>query len=197
VIVVLGRPELDERGALARPAGRIAVAAAASGARVELVGTVTDDDAGDAAITRLGAARIGHAAVLRMPTSAEPRLDAADIELGLRYVSECRVLVIADTLDGPALAAAIDGARYHAAQLIVAAPTDEMPDSTALPAEATVLAAPDGDDVAFAELVGRYAAHLDKGAGAADAWREALAATGWEAAPGDARADSGAALLDA
>ena len=116
MIVVLGRPRLDALGGLARLAGRIAAAAATNGARVELVGSVTDDDAGDAAITALGKAGIGHAALLRMPTSAgQPRLDAADIELGLRYVSDCRVLVIADALDAAALAAAVDGAQYHGA----------------------------------------------------------------------------------
>ena len=181
MIVVLGRPDLDERGALGRAAGRIAAAAAASGAGVELVGSVTDDDAGDATITQLGSAGIGHAALLRMPTSGEPRLDASDIELGLRYVSECRVLVIADTLDGAALAAAVDGARYHRAQLVVAAPF-EASAAPPLPDDATVLAAPVDDDGAFAELVGRYAAQLDAGRGAADAWRDALSSTGWEEA---------------
>ena len=198
--VVLGRPWLDARGTLAPRAGRIAAAAAAQGAGVELVGSVADDDAGDAAITELGKAGIGHAALLRMPVggpvNAQPRLDAADIELGLRYVTECRVLVIADALDGAALAAAIDGARYHGAALVVASPAlpDHAtvladPDASAtphaadpaptLPDHATVLAAPDDDDGAFADLVGRYAAQLDAGRAAADAWRDALAATGW------------------
>ena len=198
MIVVLGRPGLDARGALAPRAGRIAAAAAAQGAGVELVGSVADDDATDAAITELGKAGIGHAALLRMPVggpvNAQPRLDAADIELGLRYVTECRVLVIADALDGAALAAAIDGARYHGAALVVAAPhaadasaapnaADAAPHAAdpapTLPDHATVLAAPDDDDGAFADLVGRYAAQLDAGRAAADAWRDALAATGW------------------
>ncbi len=178
MIVVLGRPRLDVRGALTGRAGRIAAVATAGGAGVELVGSVTDDAAGDAAITELGRARIGHAAVLRMPGANEPRLDASDIELGLRYITECRVLVVADELDGPALSAAVDGGRYHAAALIVAAPIAS--DVSDMPADATVLAAPAEDDSAFAGLVGRYAVHLDAGRGAADAWRDALSATGWE-----------------
>jgi hypothetical protein len=188
VIVVLGRPDLDERGALSRPAGRIAAAAAANGAGVEVVGSVTDDAAGDATITALGSSGIGHAALLRMPTSGEPRLDAADIELGLRYVSDCRVLVIAESLAGPALAAAVDGAQYHRAELIVAAPMGTSGDAAAtLPDHATVLTQPEGDEAvgAFTELVGRYAALLDSGRGAADAWRDALNATGWEQAASD------------
>jgi hypothetical protein len=179
VIVVLGRPELDERGSLTRRAGRVAAAAAAGGAEVELVGSVTDDAAGDATITELGREAIGHAALLRMPTSREPRLDAADIELGLRYVSDCRVLVVAESLEGAALDAAIDGATYHRAQLIVAAPLVAAA-AAQLPEDATVLGPPDEDDGAFADLVGRYAAELDAGRGAADAWRDAITATGWE-----------------
>ncbi len=189
MIVVLGRPGLDERGTLARRAGRIAAAAAAQGAGVELVGSVTDDDAGDATITALGREGIGHAALLRMQTSGEPRLDAADIELGLRYVTECRVLVIADALDDAALAAAVDGARYHGAALIVAA---EQAASAApsLPADATVLAPPEGDDGAFAELVGRYAALLHSGRAPEDAWRDAISATGWQEAAADLEDDA-------
>ena len=181
MIVVLGRPDLDERGLLARRAGRVAAAAAAEGAAVELVGSVTDDAAGDATITELGREGIGHAALLRMPTSGEPRLDGADIELGLRYVSDCRVLVVTESLDDAALDAAIDGATYHRAQLVVAAPLAAAA-AAQLPEEATVLAPPDEDDGAFADLVGRYAAQLDAGRGAADAWRDAITATGWEEA---------------
>ncbi len=183
MIVVLGRPELDESGALARRAGRIAAAASSAGAGVELVGSVSDDGAGDETITELGREGIGHAALLRMPTTTgEPRLDAADIELGLRYVTECRVLVVADALDQRALAAAVDGARYHGAQLVVAAPDPHLPGGAALPDHATVLVPPDEDDGAFAQLVGRYAAQLDAGRSAVDAWRDALTSTGWEQA---------------
>lgn len=179
MIVVLGRPTLDELGGLGQLAGRIAAAATANGASVELAGSVGDDSEGDAVIVELGRAGVGHAALLRVPAEAGARLEAADIELGLRYLTECRVLVIADTLDWPALAAAVDGARYHAAKLVVAG-ADESPGSPELPTDATVLAAPEEDDGAFALLVGRYAAQLDAGRGAADAWHSAVSETGWE-----------------
>ena len=118
-----------------------------------------------------------------MPTSGQPRLDASDIELGLRYVSECRVLIVADPLDEAGLTAAIDGAQYHRAQLVIAATMEPSSAANALPDHATVLAAPAGeDDGAFARLVGLYAAQLDAGRVAADAWRDALITTGWEAA---------------
>jgi hypothetical protein len=180
VIVVLGRPELDERGTLAGRAGRVAAAAAGAGSGVELVGSVTDDASGDATITALGRQRIGHAAVLRMPTTGAPRLDAADIELGLRYVSECHVLVVTDSLDEAGLAAAVEGARYHRAALVIAAAQPMLPDDEEMPEDTTVLAAPEEDDGAFAGLVGGYASRLDAGRDAAEAWRDALEESGWE-----------------
>ena len=184
MIVVVGRPGLDDGGALDRLTGRVAAAAAANGARVEVVGSVADDAVGDETIVALGRARVGHAALLRVPGGQGIRLDAADIELGLRYVADCRVLVVADDMDKTALSAAVDGARYHGAQLVVT--TSVALDATDLPDHATVLTAPDEDAGAFAELVGRYVALLDAGSDPAKAWRDALSATGWEhAAEGD------------
>ncbi|MEP7159249.1 MAG: hypothetical protein ABI797_07460, partial [Chloroflexota bacterium] len=133
MIVVLGRPGLTADGRLARAAGRIAQAAATAGSRVELVGSVGDDAAGEAVALALGVAGVGHAALLRDPAGVTPsvdsdgietgaplaRLDASDIDLGLRYVPECRVLVVADPLDERALGIAIEAATYHGAALIV------------------------------------------------------------------------------
>ena len=64
------------------------------------------------------------------------------------------------------------GATYHGAALIVvtAAGRRRAPQ----PEEATVLELPDADGGAFAELVGRYAALLDSGRGAAEAWHDAV-----------------------
>jgi ribokinase len=59
----------------AGPAGRacdIALAAAAAGARVELVGRVGDDPAGDQLLLSLARASVGHAAVLRDPARPTP-----------------------------------------------------------------------------------------------------------------------------
>ena len=91
-----------------------------------------------------------------------------------------------------ALAAALDGARYHGAALVVAATQPRLPDDDRLPEHTTVLEAPDEDDGAFAGLVGRYAAQLDAGGDSADAWRDALEATGWEAAAIEDEAGVGA-----
>ncbi|CAN5778933.1 hypothetical protein BH24CHL5_BH24CHL5_10630 [soil metagenome] len=199
MIVVLGRPGLTHDGALDRPAGRIALAAAAAGGRVELVGTVGDDAEGDNVALELGRAGVGHAALLRDPAAATPgptaeagddaprlpRLDAADVELGLRYLADCHVLVLAEPMPPPALAVALDAAAYHGAALIVVtAPTGAAAEQPSLPDEATVLEMPDHDEGAFAELVGRYAALLESGRSAPEAWHDALADSGWEHASG-------------
>jgi hypothetical protein len=147
VIVVVGRPVLYTAAAAAGAPGlagrtaRVARLAAARGAQVELVGSVGDDPEGDLAIVELGRAGIGHAAVLRDPAARTPveevgrtrergrlpRLDAADVELGLRYVPDCRVLVVAEPLPPEASAAAAAAADYHGAALVVVVPAPPGP----------------------------------------------------------------------
>jgi hypothetical protein len=157
---------------------------------VELVGSVGDDSDGDSAVTLLGSLGIGHAAVLRDPAGVTPhegqsgplpRLDAADIDLGLKYIAECQVLVIADPLDAEAMRVAADAATYHRAALVVLTPEGAEPPRVTSE-EATLLEVPAEDGGAFAELVGRYAAALDGGRAPADAWRDAIDETGWEPA---------------
>jgi hypothetical protein len=190
VIVVLGRPGLGRQGALDGTTARIALTALHAGGDVELVGSVGDDSDGDSVVTLLGTLGIGHAAVLRDPAGVTPhegqpgplpRLDAGDIDLGLKYIAECQVLVVADALDGEAIRVAADAATYHRAALIVLTPEgSEAP--RLLSDEATLLEVPAEDGGAFAELVGRYAAALDGGRSPADAWRDAIDETGWEPA---------------
>ena len=189
MIVVVGRPGLGANGQLARLCGEIATAAAGAGGRIELVGTVGDDSEGDDVIVALGRAGIGHAAILRDPAGSTPtesddeadadlptlpRLDAGDVDLGLRYLPECRVLIVAESLPEDALSVVVDGAAYHGAALIVVGEASGLPDT------ATVLDAPLETGTAFAELVARYAVALDDGRGAADAWRDAVDEIGWE-----------------
>lgn len=181
MIVVVGSPALDERAALTGLTARIAAAAAAAGAAVEVVGTVADDDAGDMTVTELGRAGIGHAALLRTPGAARSP-DAADVDLALRYLADCRVVVIAEPLGPAAAQAAFDGAAFHGAQLVIVRDAGAAA-AADVPPSATVLEQPDEDAGAFSGLVGRYAALLDSGTGAADAWSAALTATGWEPAP--------------
>jgi hypothetical protein len=186
----------------------VAIAAARRGAGVELVGRAGDDPPGDALLVALSRAGVGHVAVLRDPVRATPvvepspvdesllgaerapvplvgergpRLEPADVALGLSYVDAYTVLVVTDDVPAMALPAAVEAAAFAGAQLVVIVPPGR-PAPTVIPAGATVLAAPDeADDGEFATLVGEYAAALDRGMGPAEAFAVATGAAGWEA----------------
>jgi hypothetical protein len=184
VIVVVGRPALAADGRASGLAADVAIAAAAAGARVELVGSVSDDADGDAAVVELGRAGIGHAALLREIPGSRVNLDAADVELALRYLTECQVLVVADPLSEGAIQVVVEAATYHRAALVVIA-SDGAAAAALASDEATVLVKPDEDEGgdAFARVVATYAAALDGGTKPAEAWRAAIDSTGWEGSP--------------
>jgi hypothetical protein len=163
----------------------IALAAAAAGARVELVGKVGDDRAGDTVAVELGRAGVGHAALLREPAAQTPiagsdealPLGAADVELALRYLPDFRVIVAADVLPDPVAAVVADAARYGGAhRVLIGGETGKDAD------DVTALDPPDDARTAFAEFVGRYAALLDVGAVPAEAFATAARDVGWEPA---------------
>ena len=89
-------------------------------------------------------------------------LDAADIELALRYLTDFSVVVLAVPAD-PDIARWLPRPPAGGARLIVVVPVgDPVPDG--LPADAIVFEAPDSDpDGVFAAMVGSFAAALDDG----------------------------------
>ena len=212
MIVVLGRPRVyrpEPDGDLA-PGGlavELALAAARAGAPVELVGSVGDDPEGDRIVVELGRGGVGHAALMRDPATRTPhvgqprdarplpRLDAADVELGLRYQHECRVLVVGAELEPDALAAAQEAAEFHSAAVIMVALAGTA-DPEALGANVTLLERPAAedtesvedavvvaaDDADFGAFVAEYAVHLDRGESAASAFSAALGESAWEPA---------------
>jgi hypothetical protein len=212
MIIVVGRPGLAEEDRLDRLAGSIAQAAAQAKARVELVGSIGDDPDGDRVAVALGRADVGHAALLRDPAGVTPRaggpggptprLDEADVELGLSYLVDCRVLVVAEPVSADMMSVITDSAAYHDAQLVVVVGPGE-PAPEGLSDNATVLEQPSDKvtEPAFARLVGEYAAGLGRGEPPPDAWRRAVGTSGWEpasdqggGAPGDAGWEPGADL---
>lgn len=127
------------------------------------------------------------AAVGRTPTgsSYEPRaapvLEPADLALGLRYLRDYRVVVAVEPIADGGAAVIADAAAFADAGLVVVAPPGLA--APAAYAAATLIEAPaDDPDGAFAGLVGRYAAALDRGTPPAEAFRAATAEGGWEAA---------------
>ncbi len=149
----------------------VAERAARDGARVEIVGLVPDDPTGDRLVLRLAAARVGHAAVLR--SRARP-LEAADIDLALRYLPDVRVVVAAD-LKVDLLPVIVAGAAFAGAALVVVTSQADtslaVPDRLEADDSTIVIAAPAHDpDGTFAGFVAGFAGRLDAGAVSADAW---------------------------
>lgn len=210
MIVVLGRPRVyrpEPDGELA-PGGlavELALAAARAGVEVELVGAIGDDPEGDRIVVELGRAGVGHAALMRDPATRTPivgqprearslpRLDAPDVELGMRYQHECRVLVIGAELEPGALAAAQEAAEFHSAAVVMVAAAGTVNPESLGPAvtllerpaaedeesveDAVVVAADDAD---FGAFVAEYAVRLDRGENPAGAFAAALGDSAWE-----------------
>jgi hypothetical protein len=110
--------------------------------------------------------------------AARPGLEAGDVSLALRYLAETRVVVLAETLPELAVAAAVEGATYAGARLVVLLPPGATPPS--LPPEATLLETPLADDGSFGRVVGAFASGLDAGTESAAAFAAAVRASGWE-----------------
>jgi sugar/nucleoside kinase (ribokinase family) len=206
VIVVIGAISADLATGAAVPAGSavaIGRAAAAEGARVELVARVGDDPIGDAVLLAIAAAGIGHVATLRDPARTQvathveeptdleedaghvgavvddqpgPTLDGADVGLALRYLSDYRVIVTVHPSNG-VLAEAVAAASYAGASLIVVTDPSGDPDpGDALPGDTLVLAAEAGA-IGVGATIGRYAAAIDGGTDPATAFAATLGAT--------------------
>jgi hypothetical protein len=180
----------------------VALSAARAGATVEVVTRLGDDPHGDAVLLNFAAAGVGHVATLRDPghdtpltpdaddpltsdepapdrtmdrgSGAGPRLEAADVTLALRYLTEFGVIVVAhadaDIVDEAAAAAGWAGARL----VVVTLPDGEAPRD--LPVDVLMLAA-DRDAEGIATLVGHYAAEVDSGADPISAFAALTAAT--------------------
>ena len=203
MIVVVGTPAWNP-GPPPGPGGRaasIALAAAEAGSRVELLGRIGDDPAGDALVMALNRSAV-RPTVLFVPADADeddvvggpgsadsprpavasppdgPSLGAEDVSLGLRYLTDFDVLVVGDDVAATVMPACVEAAAFAGAQLVVVvASSDAVPGG--LPVGATVLQAPDDAGEAFGRLLGRYAAALDGGADPAAAFTDATA-DGWE-----------------
>jgi len=215
VIVVIGSPVGRLEAGTAFAAGlpaRVALTAAAAGRQVQLLGKVGDDPIADGVLLDLSRGGVAHAALLRdvahatplevppLPDPADPEgeppdaptgtqaglpLDAADVDLGLRYLTTFDVLIVAGPAESDVVSIVAEAARWAGARLVLVAepgatlPGDLPPDAIAFEAPATD---PDG---AFASLAGALAAALDDGAEPGDAFRSSIAADGWTESEAD------------
>ena len=204
MIVVIGSIRLrgsDTDADAAGLAASIATSAAAADARVEVITRLGDDPAGDAILLALARQRVGHVAVLRdagtatevIPDPEEAAspdadvdvtergaatlrgavLEPADANLALRYLPEIGVIV-AVHLDAAVLAEAVAAASWAETSLIVVVPPAAGVPS-GLPADAVTLELDDSDDSSGGGAIGRYAAALDRGDAARDAYDALIA----------------------
>ena len=114
-----------------------------------------------------------------------PVLDVGDVDLGLRYLMQVDVLVLADASQPEIVKVVVDAARWgEATLLLVVGPGSTVSDD--LPPDAIVFEAPATDpDGIFAEFVGSFAAALDDGAEPGAAFRTAITSDGWTEATED------------
>ena len=144
----------------------------------------SSDLAGDRTILVLAEAGVGHVATLRQPPPASS-LDAADLELALRYLDEVGVLVVCGP-DAALARTAAEAAAWSHAHLIVTVPDGAgVPDGIA--DGAIVLAAPAADpDGAFSALIADLAVRLDAGEEPGAAFAATMAGRpAWTSATGD------------
>ena len=147
VIVIIGSPTalLDKSGV--HQAGGLAIRVAAElvrrGDRVELVGRVGADAAGDQAILSLSRDGIGHVALLRDPALVTPAgdaargipVDAGDVQLGLRYLTSFTTVLLIDPLDTSVVRQVTEDASFVGAQLIIVAKSPLPAEGSAASAE--------------------------------------------------------------
>jgi hypothetical protein len=167
VVGILAPGASSSVGAIARRA------ATSGGARVEVVGVAPAGAAGDRLLLDLAASGVGHATVIR---SGAGGIEAADLELALRYLPDIRVIILVQP-DAGLLGAAAAGAAWSGATLVVVGPLDGDAAGIAERADAVVLEPPRHDpDEAFAGLVAAFARRVESGETVDGAWHSTLAA---------------------
>ena len=176
MIVVAG--DLRSTGRAGTDAATIAGRVASLGEWVEAVGVLPADDVGDRRLLELRALRVGHAAVLR---SAADRLDAADLDLALRYLPDISAIVLVEPPPGLVSTAVAAASWLGAGLVLVATDPVDLTGEAVRPDRVVVLGPPRSDpDGVFAELVAALAVRLAGGSSSADALSGASTALGVE-----------------
>lgn len=161
----------------------IARRAAGTGARVEMVGVAGPDPAGDVRLLELASFGVGHATVVR---SAADRLEAADLDLALRYLPDVRAIVLVAP-DASLIAPAAAASGWAGAGLVIVANASDGADASDVATDkpraidaapqAIVLDPPRVDrDGTFAGLVAALATRLESGDDPTSAWQSTVSA---------------------
>jgi len=165
-----------ESGAVAEIARR----AAATGAKVEVLGVVPGDATWDGQLFELARASVGHATVVRAGRST---LEPADLDLSLRYLPDIRCVVLVQPA-ARLIPTAVAGADFAGSPLVLIGPLDgealaaiESRTDVARSAQPIVLEPPAQDpDGTFAGFVARLATRLDAGDAPEAAFRATVSA---------------------
>lgn len=177
VVTRLGEDAAGDALLLAFAAARIGhVATLRDAAHATALATAVDERLDPAAADDVADAAAAPMATPATATPGRPTLDAADVALALRYLSDYRVIVVVHPAEDGILREVASAADWAGAHLVVLAHPD-APNTPELPAGAVVLAA-DPRSEGVAGLVGRYAAAVDGGADPASAFRATLGAAG-------------------
>ena len=152
-------------------------------ARATPLELTADEDDGTAASPDGDAIESDGAAAPPEVPMVGPAIDAADVDLGLRYLTEFGVVVVAEPAPADLVAVVSDAASWAEARMVLVVATGSpVPDG--LPSDVVVFEAPDADpDGVFADLVGSFAAALDDGVEPGDAFRASIGSDGWTGVP--------------
>ena len=137
MIVVIGTVSARTQGStygLGSFAATVALARAAAGEPVEMVSKIGVDAAGEAVITQLAANGIGHVALIRdgarvtaVDGAGSLEMDAADLQLALRYLTSFDAVLLVDPHDDSVVATVLDACAYVGARLVVTRPEGSAP----------------------------------------------------------------------
>ena len=108
-----------------------------------------------------------------------PVLEAADVDLGLRYLTDFAVVVLAEPVAAEIVTIVSDAARWGGARMVLVVDMGQTVHDD-LPTDVVVFEAPEADtDGVFATMVGTFAAALDRGMDPGEAFRASIASDGW------------------
>lgn len=132
---------------------------------------VDDDETPDASIASLADPAAEPPQVIPVDPSERPSLDAADVELALRYLPDYTTLVVAEPQPDAVVAIVAEAASFTGAAFVLV--VDGAGGGSAPPASAVAFENPPTDpDGAFATMLGELAAAIDRGTPVDAAFRE-------------------------
>jgi hypothetical protein len=136
-----------------------------------IVAAVEDDETADASTASLEDRVADPPQVIPSDPAERPSLDAADVELALRYLPDYTTLIVAEPQPDAVVAIVAEAASFSGAAFVLV--VDGAGGGSASPVSAVVFENPAIDpDGAFATMLGELAAAIDRGTPVEAAFRE-------------------------